>query len=320
MIQRPIFTGGTGRSGTTVLSHLVDHHRDVVRVVPTEVRFLTDPGGLIDLLDATRRRTERGRLRGLVSRDRSSGGVTPSTFAERLRTHWWHNVGRDGTVRGLRRGGLEFAVIERALHGFEDRMRDDPLAASRGLASEILDAMAGGAPRWVETTPHNATRAHGLLEVFPEMRLLHVVRDGRDVAASVVTRRWGPNEMFAALDWWAERITAAYVALATFPGDRHLTFRLEDLVRNDRDPTYERVREAADLPPDTGMRAFFEGEMSPERGHLGRWRSQLPDEAAIGRFERRYREHLERIKERFGSVPPTEDLERPASTAEIARA
>jgi hypothetical protein len=305
----PIFTGGTGRSGTTVLSHLLDHHADVVRVVPTEVRFMTDPGGLIDLLDASRQRGPKRVARKVAARlGKRTLGVTPESFVEQLRTRWFHRVGRDGLVRGIHRGGIELATLERFLDGFPERMAQDPLTAARRLAHEIMTELSGGAPRWVETTPTNAARPHGLLELFPDMRLLHVVRDGRDTAASVVTRTWGPNEMFEALDWWAGRMAAAYTALATFPTDRFLTFRLEHLVRDDRDATYERVRQAAALPPDDGMRAFFDGQMTPDRGHLGRWRKQL-EPADVVRFDLRYREHLRALRDRFGPVPPTEDLE-----------
>jgi hypothetical protein len=305
----PIFTGGSGRSGTTVLSHLLDSHADLVRVVPTEVRFLTDHGGLIDLLEASHDHRIQARLwRLLPDRWRGTRGVTCGSFARRLRTHWFHRVGRDGIVRGLHRG-LDRATIDRALDGFEDRFRHNPLAAARGLGEDVMGTLAGGSPRWVETTPGNVLRPHGLLALFPSMHLLHIVRDGRDTAASVTTRSWGPNDIFGALDWWADRMVRAYTALEGFPSDRVLTIRLEDLVLRNREPTYERIRSFLELPPDDGMRAFFDDRMTPERGHLGRWRQQLPSEAAAARFEDRYREHLTAIRERFGPVPPTEDLD-----------
>ncbi len=46
-----IFIGGAGRSGTTILAELLGSHPQVL-TFPREMRFLTDPGGLINLADA----------------------------------------------------------------------------------------------------------------------------------------------------------------------------------------------------------------------------------------------------------------------------
>jgi len=47
-----------------------------------------------------------------------------------------------------------------------------------------------GKPRWAEKTPHNVTVMVELGTIFPDARFLHVVRDGRDVACSLVTMNW----------------------------------------------------------------------------------------------------------------------------------
>ncbi len=49
---------------------------------------------------------------------------------------------------------------------------------------------AAGKPRWAEKTPHNILFMVPLGEIFPDARFLHVVRDGRDVACSLVTMDW----------------------------------------------------------------------------------------------------------------------------------
>lgn len=46
-----IFIGGTGRSGTTLLYKVLGCHKDI-HSFPTEMRFLIDPDGLMNLLDA----------------------------------------------------------------------------------------------------------------------------------------------------------------------------------------------------------------------------------------------------------------------------
>jgi hypothetical protein len=47
-----------------------------------------------------------------------------------------------------------------------------------------------GKPRWAEKTPHNAFFFTALGTMFPDARFIHVIRDGRDVACSLVTMTW----------------------------------------------------------------------------------------------------------------------------------
>jgi len=309
--MKPIFVGGTGRSGTTILGQLIGEHADVAHVMPTEVRFFTARRGLIDVLNVSEAAARRSPLRRVFARRRPSNPeVTPEEFAEQLRTHWYGWTGSDGIVRGLHLGGIELATIDAALEGFEARMQADPLTGARRLAEDIMTALAGGSPSWVETSPANAVRARGLSKLFPDMWLVHVIRDGRDAAASIATMSWGPNDIFEALDWWAVRMNLAYAALETFPKDRLLTIRLEDLVLHDREGTFERICPALELAPDDAMRAFFDQKLTRDKLHLGRWRSQLSGDEVI-RFDERYRVRLMELRERFGPVPPTEDLDQP---------
>jgi len=47
-----IFIGGTGRSGTGILHKALGCHEAIFALTPGEMRFLIDPDGLIDLIDA----------------------------------------------------------------------------------------------------------------------------------------------------------------------------------------------------------------------------------------------------------------------------
>ena len=40
----PIFIGGTGRSGTTIVGDLLNEHPEVRTSLPTEIKFLSNPG------------------------------------------------------------------------------------------------------------------------------------------------------------------------------------------------------------------------------------------------------------------------------------
>jgi len=46
----PVFVGGTGRSGTTVMGDLLGKHPDVRTSTPIEIKFLSNRSGLLDVV------------------------------------------------------------------------------------------------------------------------------------------------------------------------------------------------------------------------------------------------------------------------------
>jgi Sulfotransferase family len=251
--RRPIFVGGTGRSGTTITARLLDVH-PAYRMVPIEVRFISDDGGLCDLLE-----------------DR----VTFSRFRHRLIARWFDR----GAQRGLHlitdRKTLRAATRELAA-GFET----DRWQAAARFVHRVLDpaTVEAGAEGWIEMTPGNVHVASTLLRIFPDMRLVHSVRDGRDVACSVTPLGWGPSDLQGALDWWAASLERAFRATDELPANRLVVVQLEALVAHARDAEYARLITGVGLEDDPAMRSYFDREITPERAHLGRWRQDVPAE------------------------------------------
>ena len=74
------------------------------------------------------------------------------------------------------------------------------LANIQGYFRQFIESLAGnyrlasGKPRWAEKTPHNVLYIETLGTLFPDARFIHMIRDGRDVACSLVTTDWfGPG-------------------------------------------------------------------------------------------------------------------------------
>jgi hypothetical protein len=91
-----------------------------------------------------------------------------------------------------------------------------------------------GKPRWGDKTPHYVHHIDHLLRVWPKARFVVLVRDGRDVALSLRRMPFGPNNAWAAAQWWARGIQAGDRAQQDHP-EAVLTVRYEDLVRQPRD-------------------------------------------------------------------------------------
>ncbi len=293
-----VFVGGTGRSGTHILGRLLGEHSGYADV-PIEARFHCNKRGIPDLLE--------GRV--------SFGG-----FMDKLRGFWWHRIRVDDQPRGLYSLMLRRSFDE-ALERFEASFHQNPIQASRALYLDLLWPLAEeeGKPGLVEMSSHNVKEAQMLRRLFPEAKVVHTVRDGRDAASSVTTKTWGPDDVIKGIEWWADRLRSIDRGVAGsedgaeygLSADQFHLVVLDDLVAGRRDETLVGLCEFLGIEPDDGMRAFFDGEMSASTMHRGRWAESA---GAVGRarVRRRYERTLAQL-EREGNHaagPLMEALER----------
>jgi hypothetical protein len=83
---------------------------------------------------------------------------------------------------------------------------------------------------WVDHTPENINYAPTLLRLFPDARIVHIVRDGRAVANSIMPLDWGPNTVIKAAAWWEEIVRQGLALEEIYPADHIVRVRYEDLV------------------------------------------------------------------------------------------
>lgn len=85
---------------------------------------------------------------------------------------------------------------------------------------------------WIDHTPNNIDYLIPISSIFPEAKFIHIIRDGRAVAASVIPLPWGPNNILGAADWWIRQLAIGLAAESFFNPDRILRVKYEDLVMN----------------------------------------------------------------------------------------
>ena len=57
---------------------------------------------------------------------------------------------------------------------------------------------------WGDKTPHYINDIDIIFKLFPESKYLHIIRDGRDVALSLLQKKWGPNNIYACATYWRD--------------------------------------------------------------------------------------------------------------------
>lgn len=88
---------------------------------------------------------------------------------------------------------------------------------------------AGGGERFIlERTPHHARNLELIGDVYPDAAVVHIIRDGRDVARSLVSQPFGPDTVAAAAEEWRTSIEAARAAAGGL--ERYHEVRYEELL------------------------------------------------------------------------------------------
>jgi len=293
----PVFIGGTGRSGTTILLNLLNRHPDFHASMPREVKYLTSRHGLVDIA-LTRpfgiEENLKAKRNNLIAQVLPLLGKSKlSLFEKELLGPWWSETGKKGHQRGLVQG-ITREDLEQALETFKARYKVDRVSASRAFFESLARAqMKDGVKRYFgDSTPVNIMQADLINQLLPRSKFIHVIRDGRDVASSVLKEKWGPSEHFAALDWWKNRIVTGQLALSKIKTENMLELRIEDLVIHRREETLERIKNFLELPDHARLEKYFEEEILPEKLHAGRWKSE-PVNAT--KFTARYQSILQNL-------------------------
>jgi hypothetical protein len=187
------FIVGCGRSGTTLIRVMLDGHTEMA--IPPETMFVAPMAKRRDNYEHGERFDAAGFAADLVAR----GWL------------WrWRGAERE----------IQAAIAEARPSSFPDAVRQ----VFRFYAERQ------GKPRYGDKTPAYVLNIPIISEVLPESRFIHLIRDGRDVATSLLTARFGPDSIPSAAMWWERRVRRGRSAGAALGPDRYMEVRYEELV------------------------------------------------------------------------------------------
>jgi hypothetical protein len=281
-----VFVVGCGRSGTTLLRLMLDAHPDLA--IPPESHFLSRFGRALDRYEVPGGGADRERLAADVLRTR--------TFAA------W--------------GVPEGDVLARV------RALSEP-ASFADVIDAVYTAYAEprGASRWGDKTPRYVLDIPLFDRLFPGSRFVHIVRDGRDVAMSLRSVRFGPNDPMSAAGFWARRVRAGRRDGGALGGGRYHEVRYEALVA-DPDRELRAICDTIDLPWDAAMleylrrvdealpddrRSQHRHEDRPPTAGLRDGRTEMPA-ADVAAFEAVAGDLLDELGYGRGAPPPSAAL------------
>lgn len=314
----PIFVGGTGRSGTSVMGDFLNSHADLVLPV-RENKLIVEAHGLRTLINALSdgfdfksnhyaiadflkfavlcRRAGfedhsvqfAWRVANKLARILAGKTFSPDRASRKFRLgpYGAHPIGdsfgqahydaclvalRDALVADIDKDGVFVAEgLLQPVYMAKTFDRNSLLDIARMFLFHLnsVALTASGAQTWCDDTPSNALHAEFLLELYPQAKIIHMVRDPRDVLASFLEQPWvSPN-----IDRTTLRLSHAYRRLIEVEGaigsDRFLTLRLEDLCED-----FEAKKRG--LSAHCGVSPHgFDGSVRFDLGRIGTWREKV---------------------------------------------
>lgn len=287
-----ILSGGTGRSGTTIVGKLLSRHSKIGLSRPSEIKMLTSGNGLLDLYLGRR----VGRFKSLLVTDR----LHLKRFRYRLFNDWWERDSKVGDIAGLIQG-IELEELNDFYRQLKSSWRIDQKSSPREFFRLFVDSQKRVSRKemWIDTTPINLFRAQDLSEFLPGSRFIHMVRDGRDVIASVVREHWGPKTYEEGLIWYRRRMRRNLLN-TNLLGSRVLTISLENLVITKRDETYHEVLNYLNVSSESKIEEYFNNNVLAEKVRQGRWRDEVED---VHKFNESYFKIVSELKDIDPNVP-----------------
>lgn len=239
--QRPIFLGGEHRSGTTLLSLMLNAHPDLV--MGPEIDFLEPPDLGAHIL----------RCYDLLCQN------DPAVKGEGVQTadpQWQKGV---QFIRQCQRFGLEPDNLMALICDCRQALGNDPASfAERCLLMDAIGQVkCRGAQKWGLKIQHNIVLLEQFLEFWPQAVFIHLIRDGRDVAASHIRSPW---------DWAYRSIEAAAMGWSSIvchpvlrPSSHLIEMKYEDLLLDTKACLADLLKKLA-LPWDDGVLHYWEKE------------------------------------------------------------
>ncbi len=191
--MKPVFIGGCGRSGTTLLGAMLSTHSQCLAT--PESKFIFEV------------------YRSCM---RESGTNEVVTALNKIAEHWSFKI---------------WDININSTVSTEQAFWDAYPELIKWLVKQYARKVDKTNPEiWIDHTPNGTSQAITLLGLFPDAKIIHMIRDGRAAAASVMNLDWGPNTVATAAKWWMKKVAQGLVAESFFGPERIKQIRYENLI------------------------------------------------------------------------------------------
>ncbi len=189
----PVFIGGCDRSGTTLLGSMLGTHSECLCTPESQFIVQVPSGSALDV-----------------------NHIDPQTVLDTIMKHPRFKIWRLQIDSSFIWHGQSIISYPELI---------------KWIVKEYGKANGKSSPHiWIDHTPSNVKYAATLIALFPEAKMIHIVRDGRAVASSLLSVTWGAASVDRAAYFWLRNLAYGLAVESFYGSIKVMRVKYEDLV------------------------------------------------------------------------------------------
>ncbi len=251
---RPLFIFGCYRSGTSLLRLILNAHPNIF--IPEETQFIPHIGKVINKY-------------GNLEKQENLNHLLRDICSLLRRKARWEKLPSPKRIKSFLPQKPNYADV------------------IRGVILSMVDGDIKDLKYWGDKTPKYINSFQYLSQLYPDAKFINIIRDGRDVAASVKKEPfWGGRTPLMVAEEWNYRILNGLLGEISLGKKRFFTVQYERLVSNP-ETTLKEITDFLDIDFDKSMLMFYKTPSAKELSRFARHKNVMKpiSTASVGRYK-----------------------------------
>jgi hypothetical protein len=271
-----LFVGGTGRCGTTIVLEYLGNNSKIYSTMPAEIKILTTKDGLLDLYDTKNLDSFNFYInQSVINKDNGQN-------------YFINSLNYNDVVEMLNKLNKNFMINNK------ESLKDFYFNCfyKQNIIKNNIKYFA-------DSTPETIMNSDRIINVIPDSKFIHMIRDGRDSGYSeyrlMKNDKFFNNikNKFDGLDFWHRRIIKSFKSLESLNDNNYINIRVEDFVVNDSKNQKEKIVNFLKIDDDLKMQNFYSKNIKESSMSVGQWKKNKDWKE----YDRKYNLILEDLKQ-----------------------
>jgi hypothetical protein len=250
-----LFVGGTGRCGTSIILEYLGNNSEIYSTKKAEIKILTTKKGLLDLYDNKNLNDFNYYIEQSILNKDNEYNVFINSLKNKDVLTMLNELNKN----------FNFNNKESIKQFYNNCFYKQNITKSN------IKYLA-------DSTPESVMNSDRIVEIIPNSKFIHMIRDGRDSGYSNYKTMennkffYKIKNEFDGLNIWYEKIIKSFKSIEKLNNDKYINIRIEDFVVNDSKNQKEKIINFLKIDDEIRMKSFYSNKIKESSMSTGKWK------------------------------------------------